>query len=124
MLHDATISFDEINYAEESKTFTAVFNRHMWENAKRRGIFRRMKIQAVHSKLTFENVLSMKINSEKKLYPINEVNWVEADGPSVKIHFHNDVVITLEIDKVSGNLEDLDQPWDIKGPFSISFGKD
>ena len=68
----------------------------------------------------------MKINtiSEKKLYCLNEVNWIEADGSNVKIHFHNNALITLEMEKFSGILEDLDRPWDIKGPFSISFGKD
>ncbi len=124
MLHDATILFEEIKFNKETKVFSAVFNRHMWEQTKRKGIFRKMEMQAVHSMLTFENVSSMKIDTENEIYPTNEISCLEAEGSKINIFFHNDVVITLEVEKYCGNLNDLDQPWDITGPISLSFGKD
>jgi hypothetical protein len=124
MLYDATITLPEISYNPESKQFSAIFNRRKWEECRRRGIFRRMKMKVVHSKLILEDVASMEIENEKVLYPTYEVNCVEVDDLRVSIIFHNDAVIRLKLLTFNGKLQDSEEAWEIAGPISLSFGKD
>ena len=124
LLHDATITTKEISFNKEQRTFRAIFNRHKWEESKRRGFLRKMKMQAVHSKLSFEDVKSMVIDDYKSPYPTFEVNFIEVSDLNVNIVFHNDIAIRLVLESYNGKLEDLDEPWDIEGPASLSFGKD
>ena len=81
-------------------------------------------MQAVHSRLTFQNVKSVIFDIEKQSNPTYEVSLIEANGSNINVHFHDGTVIRLEVDEIKGSLVDLDQPWDIKGPRSLSFGKD
>lgn len=124
MLHDATITLPEVSYNSETKQFSAIFNRRKWEECRRRGIFRKMKMEAVHSRLIFEGVASMEIENEKILYPAYEVNFIEVDDLRVSIIFHNDAAIKLQLLSFNGELQDLDEAWEIAGPISLSFGKD
>jgi hypothetical protein len=121
-LHDATITPNEVQYDAEAGTVKAVFNRLMWETSKRQGIFRPMKMQVVHCRLTIRQVLSY--NAEWKMEP-EMLSAIRFKRDAITFEFIMYSSLQVKVQAIDAELEDMDEPWDDPNPpYTSWFGKD
>jgi hypothetical protein len=111
-LQDALIPLHDMAYLPAEGRFAFVANRFCWEKCceerSSAGPFER-----VHTGIHFDHVTAVKVRNldQRNKDLVLSLLTMRADDDAVELVFAGGVAVRLEVDRIAGRLEDMDEPW-------------
>ena len=117
-LQDSIVTVKDIIFLKQNRTFIMIVNRFMWEDIEK-GVFRDSK--RIRCAIKFEEVVkveSKNINQKNRNKPLEclaiKSSIAEDESHKIKIFFAGDSIITMNVEIIDVDIQDLGKTWNVK----------
>ena len=112
LLQDSVVPMSEMAFQRAEQRFALVANRFRWEEASSKRVEGRI-YERIHCGVRFEEVTSVRGQNldQKRRDDILSLMTISASDGVIDLVFAAGGVVRLEVDRITGRLEDFDQPW-------------